>query len=50
MRKKFLAKGSLSNDMGMILHTPSSDNPSHCTWWIPIHNEPWVFFYVIQDL
>jgi hypothetical protein len=35
LRKKLLAVGNLSSDVGKILSTPGKYAKSHHTWWVP---------------
>lgn len=47
-KNKKIAKGSLSEDMGKLKHTPSKHEKSHHTWWIPETSKPWEVFKVID--
>jgi hypothetical protein len=34
--------------MGKILNTPSKEDPSHHTWWLPMELEkPWELFEIV---
>lgn len=43
-----IAKGSLSEELGRIQHTPSKNEKSHHTWWIPENTEPCKVFELID--
>ncbi|QSJ17566.1 hypothetical protein JYQ62_01415 [Nostoc sp. UHCC 0702] len=43
-RNMKIAKGFLKDEMGKIKHTPSRNEKSHHTWWIPEKSEPWKIF------
>ncbi|KHD08392.1 hypothetical protein PN36_02060 [Candidatus Thiomargarita nelsonii] len=47
LRKKIaVARGN--NAMGKILNTPSKEDSSHHTWWLPVELEkPWELFEVV---
>jgi len=49
MRKKIaIAKGEKIE--GKFLNTPSKEDSTHCTWWIPkILEKPWELFEVIDS-
>ena len=47
-RKKKLAKGNLTPEMGNSLPTPSQTAKSHHTWWLSIGSEPWTVFQVLE--
>ncbi len=49
MKKRLVAKGTLSPCFGRIKHTPSSvSGRSHHTWWVPTEVQPWRVFRVVQ--
>jgi len=43
-RLQSLALGVLRADFGVVVPTPSREEHSHCTWWIPLEAEPWSSF------
>jgi len=43
-----IAKGILSDGLGRIKHTPSKNEKSHYTWWIPENTEPCKVFELID--
>lgn len=43
-----IAKGILSEGLGRIKHTPSKNEISHHTWWIPENTEPYKVFKLID--
>ncbi|MEA5596282.1 hypothetical protein [Rivularia sp. UHCC 0363] len=47
-KKMKIAKGSLSEELGRIQHTPSKNEKSHHTWWIPENTEPYKVFELID--
>ena len=49
MRRKSVAVGALSPDLGRILNTPSLSYQSHHTWWQPEDEDmkPWRWFRVV---
>jgi hypothetical protein len=47
-KKMKIAKGSLSKELGRIQHTPSKNEKSHHTWWIPENTEPYNVFELID--
>ncbi|MFN6538311.1 MAG: hypothetical protein RM021_018450 [Nostoc sp. EkiNYC01] len=48
LRKKKIARGVLNSDLGKIQNTPSQNEKSHHTWWIPEASEPWKLFQMIN--
>lgn len=48
LRKKKVARGVLNGDLGKIKNTPSQQEKSHHTWWIPKGSEPWKLFEIID--
>jgi hypothetical protein len=49
LRKKKIALGKLTPDLGVMLNTPSFENEqSHHTWWFPVGKEPWTVFQVVD--
>ena len=49
MKKRLVAKGTLSPHLGRIKHTPSEMfGQSHHTWWVPTEVQPWSVFHVVQ--
>ncbi len=48
LRKKNVALGKLTPDLGVMLHTPSNDDKLHHTWWVADAKEPWTVFQVID--
>lgn len=47
-RNRKIAKGILNYQLGRIKHTPSRNEKSHHTWWIPEDSEPWKVFELID--
>jgi hypothetical protein len=47
-KKMKIAKGSLNEELGRIQHTPSKNEKSHHTWWIPENTEPYKVFEIID--
>jgi len=47
-RNMKIAKGILSGELGRIKHTPTRNENSHNTWWIPEDGEPWKVFEIIN--
>jgi hypothetical protein len=47
-KKMKIAKGSLNEKLGRIQHTPSKNENSHHTWWIPENTEPHKVFEIIE--
>jgi hypothetical protein len=45
-KKKKLAKAVLEPELGKIKNTPSGNDPTHHTWWIPEQAEPWKVFHI----
>lgn len=43
-----IAKGILSDGLGRIKHTPSKNEKSHHTWWIPENTELCKVFELID--
>ncbi|MCT7964001.1 hypothetical protein NG791_25320 [Laspinema sp. D1] len=48
LRKKKVALGKLTPDLGVMLNTPSKDDKLHHTWWVADGKEPWTVFQVID--
>ncbi len=48
LRNRKIAKGFLKGEMGKIKHTPSKNEKSHHTWWIPEKTEPWKAFEILD--
>jgi hypothetical protein len=50
LRKKKIARGELNSNFGVIQNTPSQNEKSHHTWWIPEAEgiEPWKVFQIIE--
>ena len=48
LRKKKIALGQLTPDLGVTLNTPSAEDDSHHTWWVPVGKEPWTVFQVVD--
>lgn len=46
-RKKKIASGLLTPDMGSMKHTPFQ-NDSHHTWWLSRGAQPWLIFQVVE--
>lgn len=46
-KKKKIAVGHLDASMGEMKHTPSRQNRSHHTWWIPANIDPTANFEAI---
>jgi hypothetical protein len=47
-RKKKVALGKLTPDLGVMLNTPSSEDDLHHTLWVAIGKEPWTVFQVVD--
>lgn len=48
LRSLDIAYGELEPSLGLVLPTPSTSEPSHYTWWIPVEASPWKVFSVVQ--
>ena len=48
LRHARISKGELNVTLGVIKHTPSLEEESHVSWWVPVGSEPWVVFNVIK--
>jgi hypothetical protein len=49
-RKKRLAVGALTPDDGVVKATPSQNEPSHHTWWMPIEAKPFDRFASAEEV
>lgn len=47
-KKKKVALGKLTPDLGVMLNTPSSEDDLHHTLWVAIGKEPWTVFQVVD--
>ncbi len=47
MRKRKIAKGTLSSNLGRILDTPSYEK-THMTWWVPVGVSPKSVFSIVS--
>jgi hypothetical protein len=48
LKKMKIAKGTLDSKLGKIKPTPSRNEKSHHTWWIPESIEPWKVFQIVD--
>ena len=46
LRHAQIAEGELNAALGVMNHTPSRQEQSHVSWWVPIGAEPWTVFNV----
>lgn len=48
LRRKKIALGKLTPDLGVMLNTPSREDKLHHTWWVAVGKEPWAVFQVVD--
>lgn len=48
-RKKLIAVGTLTPELGLIKHTPSRSAKSHHSWWVPKNADPCPHFKILVE-